>query len=73
MLTINQDPDEYEDKLKAVREECKRQLESKGLYVEYTSGEIGLNVSLTSFGLTSVYATITQEEFEYIVDNEVEL
>lgn len=65
--------EEYIDKLKATREFCRGQLESKGLFVEDLSGEIGLSISLTSFGLSTVYAKLPQEEIEYIVDNEVEL
>jgi len=64
---------EYVDKLKATRQFCKEQLESKGLFVEETSDQIGLSISLTQFGLSTIYATLTQEEIEYIVDNEVEL
>ena len=65
--------EEYIDKLKATRQFCKEQLESKGLFVEELSNEIGLSISLTSLGLSTVYATLSQEEIEYIVDNEVEL
>ena len=64
---------EYKDKLLATRQFCKEQLESKGLYVEDLSDEIGLSISLTSLGLSTVYAKLPQEEIEYIVDNEVEL
>ena len=64
---------EYIEKLKATREFCKQQLQSKGLHVEETSDQIGLSISLTQFGLSTIYATLTQEEIEYIVDNEVEL
>lgn len=63
----------YIEKLKATREFCKQQLESKGLFVEDCSDEIGLSISLTQFGLSTIYATLSQEEIEYIVDNEVEL
>lgn len=65
--------EEYTDKLKATRQFCKEQLESHGLFVEDMSSEIGLSISLTKFGLSTVYATVSQEEIEYIVDNEVEL
>lgn len=65
--------DEYIDKLKATRQFCKEQLEAKGLYVEDSGADISLSISLTQFGLSTVYATLTQEEIEYIVDNEVEL
>lgn len=65
--------DEYIDKLKATRQFCKEQLEAKGLFVEDMSTEIGLSISLTQFGLSTVYATLPQTEIEYIVDNEVEL
>lgn len=65
--------EEYVDKLKATRQFCKEQLESKGLYVEDMRDEIGFTISLTQFGLSTVYATVSQEEIEYIVDNEVEL
>ena len=64
---------EYIDKLKATRQFCREQLMSKGLFVEDLSDEIGLNISLTSLGLNTVYATLPQTEIEYIVDNEVEL
>lgn len=64
---------EYVKKLEATRDFCKKQLESKGLFVEETSDQIGLSISLTQFGLSCIYATLTQEEIEYIVDNEVEL
>ena len=65
--------EEYIDKLKATREFCREQLMSKGLLVEDLSDEIGLSISLTSLGLSTVYAKLPQEEIEYIVDNEVEL
>lgn len=65
--------EEYIDQLKATRQFCKEQLESKGLFVEEMSSEIGLTISLTSLGLSTVYATLPQTEIEYIVDNEVEL
>lgn len=65
--------EEYIDKLKATRQFCREQLESKGLFVEELSDEIGLSISLTSLGLSTVYAKLPQEEIEYIVDNEVEL
>ena len=65
--------EEYIDKLKATREFCREQLMSKGLSVEDLSDEIGLSISLTSLGLSTVYAKLPQEEIEYIVDNEVEL
>lgn len=64
---------EYIDSLKATRQFCKEQLESHGLFVEDLSNEIGLSISLTKFGLSTVYATVPQTEIEYIVDNEVEL
>ena len=64
---------EYIDKLKATREFCREQLESKGLFVEDLSDEIGLSISLTSLGLSTVYAKLPQTEIEYIIDNEVEL
>lgn len=64
---------EYIEKLKATRQFCKEQLESKGLFVEEMSDEIGLTISLTQFGLSTIYATVGQDEIEYIVDNEVEL
>lgn len=73
MNTIHGYSVEYTDKLKEAREICKKQLESKGLYVEECSDEIGLSISLTQFGLSTVYAKLTQEELEYIIDNEVEL
>ena len=65
--------EEYIDKLKATREFCREQLMSKGLFVEDLSDEIGLSISLTSLGLSTVYAKLPQTEIEYIVDNEVEL
>lgn len=65
--------DEYKDKLLATRQFCKEQLESHGMFVEEMSSEIGLTISLTKFGLSTVYATVGQDEMEYIVDNEVEL
>ena len=65
--------EKYIDKLKATREFCREQLMSKGLPVEDLSDEIGLSISLTSLGLSTVYAKLPQEEIEYIVDNEVEL
>ena len=65
--------EEYINKLKATREFCREQLMSKGLCVEDLSDEIGLSISLTSLGLSTVYAKLPQEEIEYIVDNEVEL
>ncbi len=65
--------EEYIEKLKATRQFCKEQLESKGLFVEDMSSEIGLSISLTKLGLSTVYATVSQKEIEYIVDNEVEL
>ena len=64
---------EYEDKLLATRQFCKEQLESKGLFVEDLNEEIGLSISLTQFGLSTIYATVPQSEIEYIVDNEVGL
>ena len=64
---------EYEDKLLATRQFCKEQLENKGLFVEELTEEIGLSISLTQFGLSTIYATVPQSEIEYIVDNEVEL
>ena len=65
--------DEYIDKLKAKRQFCKEQLQQHDLYVEDNPKDFGLTISLTKFGLSAVYATLTQEEIEYIVDNEVEL
>jgi hypothetical protein len=65
--------DEYIEKLKAARQFCKEQLESKGIFVEENPKDFGLSISLTSLGLSAVFATLTQEEIEYIVDNEVEL
>lgn len=64
---------EYIQKLEETRELCRKQLESKGLHVENMSDEIGLSISLTQFGLSTIYANLPQEEVEYIVDNEVEL
>jgi hypothetical protein len=64
---------EYVEKLKATQQLCKKQLESKGLHIEECSDEMGLSISLTQFGLSTIYATLTQEELEYIVDNEIEL
>lgn len=65
--------EEYIDKLKATRQFCREQLEAKGLFVEDLSDEIGLSISLTSLGLSTIYAKLPQTEIEYIVDNEVEL
>ena len=65
--------EEYIDKLRATREFCREQLMSKGLLVEDLSDEIGLSISLTSLGLSTIYATLPQTEIEYIIDNEVEL
>lgn len=65
--------EEYIEKLKATRQFCKEQLESKGLFVEDMSSEIGLSISLTQLGLSTIYATLPQKEIEYIVDNELEL
>ena len=65
--------EEYINKLKATREFCREQLMSKGLFVEDLSDEIGLSISLTSLGLSTIYATLPQTEIEYIIDNEVEL
>lgn len=65
--------EEYIDKLRATREFCREQLMSKGLFVEDLSDEIGLSISLTSLGLSTIYATLPQTEIEYIIDNEVEL
>ena len=62
--------EDYKKKLEQTREKCKEILESKGLYVEDMRDEIGLVISLTQFGLSTVYATVTQEEIEYIVDNQ---
>lgn len=64
---------EYIEKLKETREICRERLQSKGLFVEDMSDEIGLSISLTQFGLSTIYASLPQEEIEYIVDNEVEL
>lgn len=64
---------DYVEKLTEMRDFCKKQLESKGLFVENTSDQIGLSISLTQFGLSPIYATLTQEEIEYIVDNGTEL
>lgn len=64
---------EYTEKLKAARDKCRKRLESKGLQVEDTNYQIGLSISLTQFGLSTIYATLTQDEIEYIVDNELEL
>ncbi len=64
---------EYIEKLIAKRDECKAILKAKGLHVEDLSEEIGLTISMTQFGLSTVYASITQAEIEWIVDNEVEL
>lgn len=65
--------EEYIDKLRATREFCREQLMSKGLFIEDLSDEIGLSISLTSLGLSTIYATLPQTEIEYIIDNEVEL
>lgn len=65
--------DDHKEKLIEARDKCKAILESKGLYVEESSDQIGLHISLTQFGLSTVYATITEEELEYIVDGGVEL
>lgn len=64
---------EYVEKLKEARQLFKERLESKGLFAEEKSDEIGLTISLTQFGLSTIYATIGQEEIEYYVDNDVEL
>lgn len=64
---------EYKEQLTDLRDKVQKQLESKGLYVEHTSDEIGLSISLTQFGLSTMYATVTQEELEYFLDNELEL
>lgn len=65
--------DSYKKKLLKKRDECKEILEKNGLFVENCSDQVGLSISLTRFGLSTIYATLTQEELEYIVDNEVEL
>lgn len=64
---------EYTDKLVAMKDFCAERLRSKGLHVEDTGDQIGLSISMTQFGLSTIYATLTQEEIEYIVDNEIEL
>lgn len=64
---------EYIEKLEAKREECRAILKSKGLYVEDMAEEIGLIISLTQFGLSTIYANLPQSELEYILDNDVEL
>lgn len=64
---------EYGKKLIETRDKCKSILTDKGLFVEDTFDEIGLSISLTQFGLSTVYATLTQQELEYIIDNDVEL
>lgn len=64
---------EYIKKLGELRDEVKKRLEREGLFVEETSDQIGLSISLTQFNCSTMYATITQEELEYFVDNEVEL
>ena len=65
--------DSYIKKLEEKREECREILKRKGLHVEDTDEGIGLSISLTQFGLSTVYATLTQQEIEYIVNNEIEL
>lgn len=64
---------EYTEKLVAMKDFCAERLRSKGLHVEDTGDQIGLSISMTQFGLSTIYATLTQEEIEYIVDNEIEL
>lgn len=64
---------EYIEKLNQTRDICKKTLESHGLFVEEKSDEIGLTISLTQLGLSTIYADLPQSEIEYIVDNEVEL
>lgn len=64
---------EYIEKLKDLRQQVKTQLESKGLYVEEGGEDISLSISLTQFGVSTMYATVTQEELEYFVDNEIEI
>lgn len=63
----------YVERLKEAQKLFKERLEYKGLLVEETSDEIGLTISLTQFGLSTIYATIGQDELEYYLDNEVEL
>jgi len=63
----------YVEQLRNKRDECRKILESKGLFVGDCSDQIGLSISLTKFGLSTIYATLTQQEIEYIVDNELEL
>ena len=49
------------------RNEIKKGLEKKGFYVEGKENEIVF--SLTNIGLSSVYATIDEEEINYFKDN----
>ena len=64
---------EYIKELKIARDKCREHLEKHGFFVEDTSEQIGLSISLTQFGLETIYATLTQEELEYIVDNGTEI
>ena len=64
---------EYIEKLREVRDKCRAKLEASGMFVEDASDEVGLTISLTKFGLETIYATLPQSEMEYILDNEVEL
>lgn len=64
---------EYIERLKEAQKLFKKTLEDKGLFVEELSDEYGLSISLTQFGLSTIYATISQDELEYYLDNDVEL
>lgn len=55
------------EKFDKVKNYMRRQLESKGLYVE--SGEHNLSVSLTQFGLSTVYADISADEIQYCLES----
>lgn len=47
----------------------KKTLENKGLFVENNSADGGLSISLTQFGLSTVYAWITRDEIDYFIEN----
>lgn len=65
--------DDNKDKLLAARQVVKETLEDKGLFVEEMSAEIGLQISLTKFGLPTMYATVPESEIQYLVDNDLEI
>lgn len=59
------------EQLLAARQVVRETLESQNLFVEDMSNEIGLTISLTRFGLPTMYAAVAESEIRYMVENDL--